>query len=582
MPQTTAPHSAAAPSALGSQPPRHGAALRWAIALVLIGAALNLLYLWNNCPLGLAEDEAHYWEWSRHLDYGYYSKPPGIAWVHFAATTVGGWFGLDVSMPVLRTAAVLFSVLTGLLSLDLARRMFRDNRAALMVTALSAAVPMFVVGALLITIDSPMYLCWAASVYCLWRHIERPGTVRWLYAAGAAAGLGMLFKPVLIAVPLCAAVAAIHPDIRRRLATWHSLPAGLLVLASQIPVVIWNANHGWVTFRHLGGQAGIGQTTRYWYTGLARMGEFVAGQAGGMGGVMFVLLAIAVGLAIASLRRKAPASDHNALPGTAVAFLLAFTLPLWGFYLVLNLWAGTQVNWPAASYFAGMILLAGVATHYWTLSAEGAADPKRAAKDRRAWRTWVPIAITWGILLAMLAQNTHWFYPLVRDRVAADARGTGSKFHPRKWDLSYRLRGHAERATAVHSVADQMQAQTGRAPLIATTRYDTSSSLAFYLPGRPFVHCIMSRVGGRHSQYDLWPDLNERTSGGALVHAGRDVLLVGDVSDDVLAKVISPAFERVDAVEVLPVHYAGMVFREVPIRRCYGFKGFPEGPRGKW
>ena len=33
-------------------------------------------------------DEAQYWLWSQHLDFGYYSKPPMIAWVIRAATAL--------------------------------------------------------------------------------------------------------------------------------------------------------------------------------------------------------------------------------------------------------------------------------------------------------------------------------------------------------------------------------------------------------------------------------------------------------------------------------------------------------------
>ena len=53
-------------------------------------AVLNTIYLFNHCPLDLSEDEAHYWLWSEHLDYGYYSKPPGIAWVIWGTLRVGG------------------------------------------------------------------------------------------------------------------------------------------------------------------------------------------------------------------------------------------------------------------------------------------------------------------------------------------------------------------------------------------------------------------------------------------------------------------------------------------------------------
>jgi len=204
---------------------RRPAFLWLAIALLALGAVSNTYFLWHRCPFDFTEDESHYWEWSRHLDFGYYSKPPGIAWVLAAAEYIGKALGLtgDSSgpalMPVLRMPAVLFGVCSGLLSLSLARRMFRDDRAALAVIVLSAAVPMFAIGSLLITIDSPMYLCWAATVYCLWSVVEKTKDERrktkWLYAAGVCAGVGMMFKPVLIAIPICAVIAA-WGDVRIR------------------------------------------------------------------------------------------------------------------------------------------------------------------------------------------------------------------------------------------------------------------------------------------------------------------------------------------------------------------------------
>ena len=34
-----------------------------------------------NSPLELSADEAQYWLWSNHLSWGYFSKPPLIAWL---------------------------------------------------------------------------------------------------------------------------------------------------------------------------------------------------------------------------------------------------------------------------------------------------------------------------------------------------------------------------------------------------------------------------------------------------------------------------------------------------------------------
>src|SRR2546430_6030183 len=76
-------------------------------ALLILGTTVaHLLYLGINCPIDLAPDEAHYWDWSRHLDWSYYSKGPLVAWMIRASCTVFG----DV-MPAVRLPAVLCGAL---------------------------------------------------------------------------------------------------------------------------------------------------------------------------------------------------------------------------------------------------------------------------------------------------------------------------------------------------------------------------------------------------------------------------------------------------------------------------------------
>src|ERR1700749_4229200 len=61
----------------------------WAISLSLFFAFMRLLAL-RNSPLDLLPDEAQYWSWSRHLAFGYFSKPPVIAWLIRATTELTG------------------------------------------------------------------------------------------------------------------------------------------------------------------------------------------------------------------------------------------------------------------------------------------------------------------------------------------------------------------------------------------------------------------------------------------------------------------------------------------------------------
>ncbi len=577
----------------------------WAgVALLVLGGVLNVIYLFNHCPLELSEDEAHYWLWAQHLDYGYYSKPPGIAWVLWAAQWVGGVLGLNgdgsgaALMPVLRMPAVVFGMLSGLLSMALARRVFRDDRVGLAVLLLSAAVPMFAVGSLLITIDSPMYLCWAGTVYCLWSVVSGQGSggrgrgrVFWLYAAGVCAAAGMMFKPVLIALPLCAAVGMWWDGgMRRALKTWHAAGALGVMMLSQVPVVVWNANHNWVTFRHIitqggfvpqgGAKASILQTAVV--NPLARMGSYLAGQAGGMGGLIFLLLVLAVIVVGKELRagRGDKPCPEGARDATRWVFLLSFFLPLWGFYLVMNLWKGTELNWPAASYFTGMALLAGVVVKQWHAA---------NAKVRRDWRGWSTATVLWGMLLTGVAMNLHRVYPLLAGKLQplADTPAAYDKswWNPRKWDPSAgKLRGMQARADAIEAMRREMTAAAGSEPLIITGRYDMSSSLSFYLPGHPFVYCIMSSVGGRQSQYDVWPGLSQQVPaslGMRYMFAGRPAILVGlDLDEPGVRELIERAFTKVGPREVIEATYGGVVLRRVTVYRAWGFREPPERKGG--
>src|SRR5438874_6568797 len=84
-------------------------------ALILGAAALHLAYLANVAPsmvppLDLAPDEAHYWDWSRHLDWSYYSKGPLVAYLIRAGCAVAGsWSQQTIAneMLAVRLPAVL-------------------------------------------------------------------------------------------------------------------------------------------------------------------------------------------------------------------------------------------------------------------------------------------------------------------------------------------------------------------------------------------------------------------------------------------------------------------------------------------
>ena len=539
-----------------------------AITLLIVSFISNLVFLYHHCPFDLSEDESHYWLWSQHMAWGYYSKGPGIAAIIYVATHIGRMFGAPLaSMPVIRTPAVIFSLLSGVATWFLARRMFRDDRAGLMAILLSDGAPVFAVGSLIMTIDSPMYLCWAWAVVCLWMAVEpRPNgelpqgkaPAGWLYLSGVLFGLGILAKPVLLFLPPSALIAAMmNPYLRRRLATWNSLGAVLVGLAMQIPTLIWNAQHHWIMFLHIGGEGGLESRS-----GLlahleqlpAHVGLYIGSQAGILAGILFGLLVAAIWQVIVRLRRS-----HDEIEKVRWAFLIGLTLPIFGFYFILSLWTKIEPNWPAAGYFTGIVLLAGVATHWFN-------DP---GKLQKAWRFWIIAAVVWGFSLTVLAENVQRLYSW-----AATWEHNGIPF-PR-WDPAARLHGMKLRADAIEKVRMSMWNGKGPKPMVISNRWDVASSLDFYIPDHPFVFCIGQICGGRQSQYDLWPGIDQKTKSGRLRYAGRDAVLTGSFSGPIFNHVIRPAFKKVSPMMHIPLYYHHVLFKTLNVWKCYGFKGFDE------
>ena len=110
------------------------------------------------CPLELVPDEAYYWDWSRQWDWGYYSKPPLIAWLIALATSLGGNTEFAIRFP----AACLGTL--GLWAIyELARNMY-DARTGLRTVIAAAATPGLTVMSLLMTIDAPFLCAWSCAV----------------------------------------------------------------------------------------------------------------------------------------------------------------------------------------------------------------------------------------------------------------------------------------------------------------------------------------------------------------------------------------------------------------------------------
>src|SRR5262249_52190457 len=205
--------------------------------------AAHLAYLVRGCPLDLAPDEAHYWDWSRHLDWSYYSKGPLVALLIRAGTAVAGGWAEQLTgtlMPAVRLPAVLCGALLLVSLYVLTVQVYGREPLALAVVAITLTLPPVAGGSSPMTLDPPLTCCWGWPLGRTHRALSRGSGWAW-GAAGAAVGAGILAKYTMVLfLPSLGLFLLATPGYRRLL-----LRPGFWCLAgvaslSAVPILVWN------------------------------------------------------------------------------------------------------------------------------------------------------------------------------------------------------------------------------------------------------------------------------------------------------------------------------------------------------
>ena len=195
-------------------------------------------------------DEAQYWAWSRELAFGYFSKPPLIAWIIRGATEVCGNSEWCVRAP----APILYAVTSYFVFL--AGRALYDDRIGFWSAIVFATLPGVSFSSGLISTDVPLLACWSIALFGWIRLVQRSRMADAILI-GAGLGLGLLAKYAAIYFLLCAGIDAWRDkEARAALGEGRGLVAGAIALAIVAPNLVWNAAHGFATFSHTAANAG--------------------------------------------------------------------------------------------------------------------------------------------------------------------------------------------------------------------------------------------------------------------------------------------------------------------------------------
>jgi len=219
---------------------------------ILTVAALVALRLVAAAFTPLTFDEAYYWMWSKHLAGGYYDHPPMVALVIRAGTMIAG----DTEFGV-RLVSILLALPMSYAIYRTAEILFGGTRVAVSAVILLNATLMAAVGTLIVTPDAPLLVASSFVLFFLAKVLETGRGVWWL-AVGVAAGCALLSKYTAMFFGLAIVIWLVAvPKLRHWLLSPWLYFGGLVAVALFAPVVLWNADHQWVSFIKQLGRARI-------------------------------------------------------------------------------------------------------------------------------------------------------------------------------------------------------------------------------------------------------------------------------------------------------------------------------------
>lgn len=309
--------------------------LGWPSAVLVVAVLTVVRLAWlAGEPLDLYGDEAQYWIWAKDPAFGYYSKPPLVAWLIAASTALFGDGTLAIKLP-----SALCHAGTALVLCAIGRE--RGGPAVgFWAATLWATMPAVSLSALIISTDPPLLLFWALALHAFLRALDRPGAGWWLMA-GVWAGFGLLSKYAMAYFLVSAAVCLVAtPGLRPLL--WRRLPLLLApALLILLPNVLWNLANGFATFRHTGDNANLGG--RLFNPG--ELAEFAAAQFAVFGPVPMAILLVALWTALRG-------------PDGWVRRLAFFVWPTLAVALVIAFLSRANANWAAPAYVAATLTVA--------------------------------------------------------------------------------------------------------------------------------------------------------------------------------------------------------------------------------
>lgn len=495
--------------------------------LILFLKACFILGVILYAGIGLGPDEAQYWTWSRHLDWGYYSKPPGIAWQIWLGTA---FFG-DTELGVRSMALVLSSLISvTIYFLALACRL--TPVAAFWAGVAFACTPLGVMASFLAITDGGLALFWTLACLVTASALSEQKTPNY-YLLGFVILCGALFKwPIYLFWIVVILFMPFFPVLKSK----HLWGGFVISLLGLFPSFVWNYSHQWVTFRHVWvtmvgkGDAVMPQNTP---SSHGNFFEFFGAQIALLSPILFGLLLLSF---IALIRKRQSLSGGLFFCGASALILLVV-------YHFFALFQKMQGNWVAFTYPPAIVLM--------------------------CWYAYEQLArgVAWlkgGVFLSLLLCVFILSLPTIQSQALFHQVQVPYKMNPFRQNLGWERLGN-ELTQAGYNPSQHF---------LFGDKYQMSSILSFYTPGQKRAY-FLNLQGIRKNQFSFWRSMAQEQMGKTGFFALAENLVQIDESkikeyDNLLKKY----FHQVEFLGTKPIFFSdGVPVKNALIFKCIGYNG---------
>ncbi len=415
--------------------------------LWLIASTIVFRLIYANL-LDLIPDEAYYWDLSRHLGLSYFDHPPLQMYLIRAFTWMLGDTVLAVRLP-----SVINSGIVTLLMYLAGKELF-DARTGFYSSILFTITPVYAAGGVLATIDPPFATFWMIALYSGIRAIKTE-KAWWWYGLGVSIGLGLLSKYIMILfIPAFAIFLLLSKAHRFWMKRKEPYVAGVIALLFFSPVIVWNSQNDWSSFRFQLGHGFSGKVEP-----AASFLQYIGSQSLLVSPLLFIACVFAMVYGLFLWYRK---RDWRLL---LLVSMSSFVLL---FFAYSSLKAKVEGNWPMSAYFSAFILL-----------------PPLYFESRFFKKKAVAGLVAGMAFIFTCSAFVQAIYPVL----------------PFKNDITDQFHGWRKLGAGLEPVLENLRKDSPKGLIILTDSRQLTSELSFYVPSHPMVYKLA--FAGKFDEYNL-------------------------------------------------------------------------------